>query len=139
MNIGEKKKMPNDNIKLQELNPHDYPTTPEIDQNLNILHEKINEIRDLYGIPMIVTSGLRSVEQQQNLILDGKSNAPHSKHLTGQAVDIQDKDKALKNWVIANMDKMKEIGFWFEDFDHTIGWVHFQTVSPKSGKRIFIP
>lgn len=128
-----------DNIKLSELNPHQYPTNDEIDANLLELHDKINKVRDLYGKPMTVTSGLRSQELQNQLIVDGKSNASKSKHLTGQACDILDESRELRDWVIANIDKMEDIGFWFEDFDHTPIWVHFQIVPPLSNKRIFIP
>lgn len=133
----ERKKM--GQISLEELNPHKYPTTPEIDANLQILYSRINQVRQAYNKPMIVTSGLRSEAQQQQLIADGKSNASKSKHLTGQAVDIQDKDEELRKWVERNIKLMEEIGFWFEDFNHTKGWIHFQSISPRSGKRIFIP
>lgn len=126
-------------ISMKELNPHGYPTTPEIDANLAILYDRINQVRIAYGAPMIVTSGLRSEAQQQALIAAGKSNASRSKHLTGQAVDIQDLDRAVRDWVITNMSYMEQLGFWFEDFGHTIGWVHFQTIAPASGNRVFIP
>lgn len=126
-------------IKPEELNPHDYPTTLIIDANLRILLDKINQVRNAYGIPMIVTSGLRSDAQQQQLIADGKSNASKSHHLTGEAVDILDEDRKLTEWVKNNMPLMEQIGFWFEDFDHTPTWVHFQTCAPGSGKRVFIP
>ncbi len=126
-------------ISLQELNKHNYPTTSEIDVNLNDLLVKINVVRQKYNKPMIVTSGLRSEAQQQQLIADGKSTATKSKHLTGQAVDIQDIDGELAIWVKRNLALMEEIGLWMEDFSHTKGWVHFQNASPKSGKRVFIP
>lgn len=126
-------------ISLKELNPHSYPTTPEIDANLLILLEKINKVRDAYSIPMIVTSGLRDMTLQLRLIAEGKSTASKSKHLTGEAVDIYDPVGNLAKWVQANMPLMEEIGFWFEDFKHTDGWVHFQSTPPKSGNRVFIP
>lgn len=126
-------------ISLSELNSHNYPTDDTIDANLQILLEKMNKVRSAYNIPMIVTSGLRSQEQQDGLIAAGKSNAPHSKHLTGQACDIADADRNLTQWVQDNMDLMIEIGLWFEDFNSTPTWVHFQVVSPASGKRVFIP
>ena len=124
---------------MQELNSHQYPTTPQIDTNLNTLLTKLNVIRAAYGVPMIVTSGLRSEAQQEALIASGKSNAPKSHHLTGEAADIQDLDGKLRDWVKLNMELMEKVGFWFEDFDHTPGWVHWQIVSPKSGNRVFIP
>lgn len=130
-------------IKMEELNPHNYPTTLIIDANLRILCDKMNEVRNAYGSPMIITSGLRSEAQQQQLISDGKSNAPKSHHLSGEACDIADSDKKLTEWVKNNMPLMEQIGLWFEDFGHTPTWVHFQICqysSWKPGKsRTFIP
>lgn len=127
------------NITLKELNPHNYSTNEIIDKNLAILFNKINQVRDAYDLPMIITSGLRSNEQQQELIKSGKSNATKSHHLNGEAVDILDKDGSLRKWIEDNITLMIQIGFWFEDFNHTHGWVHFQIVPPISGRRIFIP
>lgn len=126
-------------IELKELNAHSYPTTPEIDANLADLLVKLNKIRTAWAKPMIVTSGLRSQAQQDGLIADGKSNAPHSKHLTGQAADIYDPNGDLKSWIMANISLIEEIGFWFEAFDSTPTWVHFQVLPPASGNRFFIP
>lgn len=126
-------------ISLTELNPHNYTTTPEIDANLQVLLERINKVRAAWGKPMTVTSGLRDQAQQAGLIAAGKSNAPHSKHLTGQACDILDSDQSLRDWIMLNVEMMEEIGFWFESFQSTPNWCHFQTCPPASGKRFFIP
>lgn len=126
-------------ITLKELNPRNFPTTPEIDANLKILLEKMNKVRVAYAQPMIVTSGLRSEKLQEALIIAGKSTATRSKHLLGQACDIQDKNGKLTKWIKANLKLMADVGLWLEDFEYTIGWCHFQSVPPKSGKRIFIP
>ena len=126
-------------ISLEELNKHGYPTTPEIDANLQVLLNKLNKVREKYSVPMIVTSGLRSNEQQQKLIALGKSNAPKSHHLTGEAADIFDRDVSLKGWVKDNLPFIEEIGLWMEDFTFTRDWVHFQIVPPHSGNRFFIP
>ncbi len=125
-------------ISLKELNPHGYPTTPEIDANLQILLTRLNAVRSAYGKPMTITSGLRSNAQQQGLIEAGKSNAVHSKHLSGQAADIAD-DGKLKAWVMVNLALIEEIGLWMEAFESTPTWVHMQIIAPKSGKRFFIP
>lgn len=126
-------------ITPQELNKHNYPTSPDIDYNLKILLYRINQVRNTYGNPMIVTSGLRSQVQQDALIAEGKSTASKSKHLTGQAVDILDKDGKLKEWIKNNVPLMETIGLWIEDFQSTPTWVHFQVVAPKSGNRFFKP
>lgn len=122
-------------FKDSEFNPHNYPLTPEIEQNLSDLHEKMNKVRAAYGNVMIITSGLRSQEDQERI----NPSAPKSKHLIGAACDVLDRDKKLAIWVQANMPLMEQIGLWFEDFGHTDGWVHFQCLPPKSGKRVFIP
>ncbi len=126
-------------ISKEELNPHNYPTSPSIDLNLEVLLTRINKVRLAWNRPMVVTSGLRSLAQQQLLIAEGKSNASKSHHLTGEAVDIYDPDKALAAWTKDNLMLMTEIGLWMESFESTPTWVHFQICPPKSGNRIFIP
>ncbi len=126
-------------ISLKELNPKSYPTTEEIDGNLAILLERLNKIRTAWAKPMTVTSGLRSQAQQDGLISSGKSNAPKSKHLMGQAADIYDPKGELKAYILANTSLIEEIGLWCEAFDSTPTWIHFQIVPPKSGNRFFIP
>ena len=126
-------------ISPKELNSHGYPTNPEIDLNLKELLYKINLVRTAYSHPMIVTSGLRSIDQQNALVAAGKSKASNSKHLFGQAVDILDTDHKLRDWVKDNLQLMETIGLWLEDFDSTPTWCHFQIVAPKSGNRVFKP
>lgn len=124
-------------ITLKELNPHDYPTNWEINNNLFILCKRINIIRSHYGIPMIVTSGLRSEEKQQQLIAAGISKASKSHHLTGEAVDIYDPDGKLIAFCKANERLLIEAELWCEE--RMGAWLHFQIVPPKSGHRFFQP
>lgn len=126
-------------ISLKELNQHNYPTTPEIDKNLLVLLDRINIIREALGTPLTVTSGLRSLEQQQRLIAIGKSTATHSRHLYGEAVDIGDSTGVLKAWVLDNVSLLESTGLWCEAFESTPTWVHFQIVPPTSGNRFFKP
>lgn len=126
-------------IDIKELNPHDYPTTPVIDKNLEILFERLCEAQAAYGVMFKLTSGLRSDAQQALLIQMGKSKAKFSKHLIGAAADVYDPDGHLGAWVMDNLPFMAGIGLWVEDPKYTPGWVHFQCVAPKSGNRVFIP
>lgn len=126
-------------ILAKELNPHDYKTNPNIDNNLKILFERLIELQDAYGHDLIITSGLRSDEQQLELRQAGKTNAIHSKHLAGAAADVLDEDGELAKWTKDNLQLMEKIGFWMEDFAYTHGWVHYQIMAPFSGKRVFIP
>lgn len=126
-------------ISMKELNPHGYPVNDVIEKNLKILHERMNELRAAYGKPMVVTSGLRSDEKQAELIAQGKSKATASRHLAGAACDILDRTGKLGVWCLNNEDVLRRIGLWCEHPDYTKGWVHFQIMAPKSGKRFFIP
>lgn len=110
----------------------------EIQKNLNELLIRINKLRTAYGKPLKVNDGYRRPEDTP------KNGAAKSKHLLGQAIDLDDDDTAfLWKWVQSNLQLMKDIGLWMEDPRYTHGkigtWMHFQIVAPASGKRIFIP
>lgn len=110
----------------------------ETQENLTILHERINKLRTAYGKPLTVNDGYRRPQDIP------KNGAAKSKHLFGQAIDLDDDDTHyLWDWVKENLELMQEIGLWIEDPRWTHGkvgtWMHFQTVPPGSGKRIFIP
>jgi uncharacterized protein YcbK (DUF882 family) len=120
----------------------------ETQDNLKDLLEKMNKVRVAYGKPMTVSSGLRSIKHHLEIYaakgITDKSKIPmKSKHLYGLAVDIADADGKLKEWVKANIKLMEEIGFWFESFDATTTWVHFQTQPfgsyKEGGTRFFNP
>lgn len=113
----------------------------DIQSNLNDLHKKINSIRTLYGKPMIVSSGYRTIEQHKEIYRKyNKLNPPMgSRHLTGQAVDIADSNQLLQKWCLLNVRELESIGLWCEAFSATPNWVHFQTTPPASGRRFFLP
>ena len=80
---------------IQELNPHNYETTPVIANNMKILFDRLMEFQEVSGFGFHINSGLRSDSQQAELIKEGKTNAVHSKHLIGAAADINDPDGKL--------------------------------------------
>jgi hypothetical protein len=125
--------------EISELNHKNYKTNPNIDKNLDILFQRLNEFQDAIGFELKITSGLRSEQLQQDLILAGKTNAVHSKHLAGAAADVQDRDGKIGEYILANTKLLEVIGLWCEHPNKTKGWVHFQISGPKSGKRIFMP
>jgi hypothetical protein len=117
---------------------------PSIQENLNILFEKINVVRTAWGKPMIVTSGLRTMEHHLKIyagkgITDPKKIPMKSKHLFGQAVDISDPNRELQDWCKQNISLLESTGLWMEDFSVTKNWCHFQIVPPRSGNRFFMP
>jgi hypothetical protein len=73
--------------------------------------------------------------------------AANSRHMTCEAMDAEDADKALAAFVVANVELVSHVGLWFEDplakqkngALYTPSWVHGQIVPPPSGRRYFIP
>ena len=122
-------------IILADLNKHNFPTTPEIDENLNDLCGRLNVFLEKYSLPVGVNSGLRNAELQAQV----NPKAPNSNHLVGRAADIHDEGNNLMNFVLENMELAKGLDLFFEHFNFTPTWVHIQIVSPRSGHRIFIP
>jgi uncharacterized protein YcbK (DUF882 family) len=120
-------------ITLQELNPHNYTLTDEQKANQAILLVCINKVRAAWGKPMVVTSGVRCMADQMKI----NPSAPKSKHLIGAAVDIADKDGELYKWCKANEKILEDAEVYCEE--GTKGWVHFQCIAPKSGRRWFYP
>lgn len=120
-------------IVLKEINPKNYPTTPEIDENINTLLDRMNQVRKLWAKPMFVTSGLRSKEDQERI----NPKAPKSKHLIGAAIDISDPDGSLNKWCKDNEQTLVDIGLWMEERQGR--WQHFQILPPGSGNRWFNP
>ena len=73
-------------FKLSEFDSPDKPGTgelmePEVVQALDIA-------RDIYGYPMKITSGFRTIEHNRSLIERGYPASPKSSHLLGWAADI---------------------------------------------------
>jgi uncharacterized protein YcbK (DUF882 family) len=116
--------------------------------NLEDLQRRINIVRTEYGKPMMVTSGYRTL--QDHLRIYSEINARRrkkglpairvpmgSRHMSGEAVDIADKDGKLMQWCKANEPILEKAELWMEE--GTEGWCHFQIRPPRSGKRFFLP
>ena len=65
--------------------------------------------------------------------------AARSKHMTCQACDIYDPDGMIDDWAMEHLTVLEQAGLWLEHPSATKNWAHFQTVAPKSGKRVFYP
>lgn len=67
--------------------------------------------------------------------------AKRSKHMLGQAIDVEDIDGALDKWLMTDAGKaaLVEFNLWMEHPNATPRWCHLQTVPPRSGKRVFYP
>lgn len=82
-----------------------------------------------------ITSGWRP--ERYNHLIPGASKT--SKHITCQAVDLNDPDGKLGEFALKHPEILEELGLWAEHPSVTKRWLHLQTVPPKSGKRFFYP
>ena len=92
------------------------PTNPEIIDNINYTMERLDEIREKYGKPIIITSGYRC--QELNKKVGGKSN---SFHLKGLAADLK---YSVELWTFltqhAKFDKL------ILETSKSVKWIHCQ-------------
>lgn len=112
-----------------------FPLTDEQEANLKALTSVLNKVREAYGKSMLISSGYRPAAI--NAAIGG---AKKSNHLMCLAADIADKDGAFTEWVMDNLDKVKECGVQaIENPKMTVGWMHLQIVPVKSGTFVFNP
>lgn len=119
-------------------NPSDY--TPEVEKSAEDLIHKVNYLLTFFKVDrpdfiVQMSSGWRPKTYNDKI----PNAAKKSNHITGKAVDIADLNKALGGWCITHTDILEKCGLWIENPQATATWVHFQTVPPKSGRRIFNP
>ena len=116
---------------------HAEELTDEINRNAKITVDRVNQLLDRAG-----RSGVDEVRSgwRPKAVNDATSNAASSsRHLTAQAVDLADPDRALAHWCVDHLDDLRQIGLWMEDPRWTPDWVHLQIVPPGSGKLVYIP
>lgn len=100
--------------------------------NLQSLLVALNQFREVWGQPMIVSSGYRTVEHNEQI-----GGAKDSAHCLCMAADIWDKDRSVSKYCVQNQDLLSNIGLYIEHNLWTPTWVHFQ-IRPTSS-RFFIP
>lgn len=111
--------------------------------NADDLLRKVNTLFDLAGIKLEdspstgspITSGWRPAAVNAST----PNAALRSKHMTGQAVDLFDPDGELKDWCENNLSRLERAGLWMEHASACKGWIHLQSIPPRSGRRIFYP
>lgn len=112
-----------------------YPPSDELRSNAVILVGKANKLMLESGLMRGVRSGYRPPEINAQV----PNASPHSKHMTCQAVDLEDNDGKIKTWCLKNLDFLADTGLWMESPESTPSWLHVQSVSPLSGHRVFLP
>lgn len=115
----------------------EYPSdlTPEVTLHAEKLLIKVNQLLEHFGEERTCNSGWRPYTVQMKI----NPKSPNSKHITGDAIDLEDSDGKLKEWCVFNQDTLDLLGLWMEEPESTPSWVHVQQIPPKSGKRIFKP
>lgn len=114
---------------------HAAELTPVIVANATETVMAVNALLDAFGEYRGVQSGWRPAAVNATTL----GAAPNSKHMTCQACDLHDPDGDLDEWALDHPEVLARIGLWQEHPSATRGWAHFQTVPPKSGKRVFYP
>jgi hypothetical protein len=113
---------------------HILEYTELVQSNLERLADILTNLQNKYGKQFVLTSGWRprSLNAQ-------KGGSKASKHIDGLAADIGDVDGAIMSWILQNIDIVKNLGIYIEDFRWTPTWVHLQIKAPNSKKTIYIP
>jgi len=109
--------------------------TAEIVTNAAILIDRVHKLLKVFGEERDITSGWRPPAVNGNT----PGAALKSKHMTGQAVDLSDPDGDLDEWCLEHQDMLELHQLWLEHPSATKGWVHLQSIPPKSNKRVFYP
>ncbi len=103
--------------------------------NAQVTVDKANQLLAAFG----EERGLRSGWRPQSVNDATPNAAHHSRHITCEAIDIEDEDKRLQEWCAANLPTLANIGLWQENAIATPSWVHVQIVPPPTGMRVFFP
>ena len=118
--------------KATEKNIDNFPKECDIIDNIILVMENLDKIREAYGLPIYISSGYRCDEL--NKAVGGVSN---SQHKTGNAVDVNlgsvEKNRAFFNWVVYNKEDI--------EFDQCIdeakySWVHISFKKENNRKQI---
>lgn len=120
---------------------HEAELTDEMRDDAHTLCDRVNLMLNEFG----EDRGLRSGWRPQS-VNDATPNAARgSKHITCQAVDVEDNDGLLKEWALQR-DKatgtypvLEKYELWAEFGEATPSWLHVQIIPPGSGKRVYAP
>jgi hypothetical protein len=114
---------------------HANELSGELRTNAALTVARANALLERAGFAGIVNSGWRP--HAINAAIPRAS--ARSKHLTCQAIDLDDLNDALDTWCLHNLCVLEDLGLWLEHPDATPGWCHVQIVPPRSGRRMFMP
>lgn len=108
---------------------------PGVRINAADLAERVSKLLGALNVTKCaVSSGFRTPGANK-----AANGAKQSAHMTGQAVDLEDKDGSLGRALTANPGLLDQFDLYIENPYYTAGWVHLQSRPTLSGRRIFTP
>jgi len=114
---------------------HADELTEDIVENAKVLIAVINDLLEYeFRGERKVSSGWRPLGVNEKA-----GGAKRSAHLTGEAIDLMDKDGELADLLMARRDLLDTYDLYMENPHFTKGWVHLQTRPTRSGVRVFNP
>lgn len=114
---------------------HAAELTEELRCNAVLMVARANALLARAAMACAVNSGWRPHAVNARIA----NASPRSRHLTCQAIDLDDPGDRLDAWCLENLDVLAALGLWLEHPDATPGWCHVQIVPPRSGRRVFEP
>lgn len=122
-------------MKESDINNQKYITTKLQQEALEKLALAVSEIETLMDREFLVTSGLRTPQDQLRI----NPSIKNSSHMCGEAVDVSDVDGLIFGFCIDNVDILIRLGLYLECKTYTPRWCHLTIRPPKSGHRFFTP
>lgn len=114
---------------------HAVELTEGLRRNASVMVARANALLRHACVACAVNSGWRPRAVNAQV----PNASPRSRHVTCEAIDLDDPDGRLDAWCMANLHVLEAIGLWLEHPAATPGWCHLQIVPPRSGRRVFEP
>ena len=95
--------------------------------------QKLDEAREIAGIPFIINSGFRTRKHNDWLMANGYPASPHSSHLKGLAADIKVKNDSHRHIILS---ALMEVGL--NRFGIGKNYIHVDMDSGKLKNRIWV-
>jgi hypothetical protein len=103
--------------------------------NARALLASVNALLEYLDYSPALNSGWRTASYNAKV----PGAAKKSKHITGEAIDLDDSNGALRYMLTEHPQLLVQFSLFMEHPASTKGWCHLQSVGPQSGKRIFYP